>query len=73
MKPDDLPEATCVALEKYIAKAHKDTHAPVENIRRMIYSMLPMLDAKKVSALPPRDAALMLVHGAMELLGGIKQ
>jgi hypothetical protein len=73
MQADDLPEPTRVALEKYIAIAHKQTHAPVENIRRMISSMLPMLKAESVSALPPRDAALMLVHGAMQLLGGIEQ
>jgi hypothetical protein len=73
VEPDELPEATCVALEKHIAIAHKQTHAPVENIRRAIYSMLPMLDAEKVSALPAPVAAEMLVHGAMMVLGGIKQ
>ena len=73
MQADDLPEATCVALEKYIAMAHKQTHAPVENIRRAIYCQLPMLDAKKVAALPPKEVAVGLVHGAMVILGGIKQ
>ena len=73
MEPSDLPEATCVALEKHIAIAHKQTHVPVENLRRMIYSMLPMLNAGSVNALDAEVAAQMLVHGALGLLSEIKQ